>query len=141
VVGRNIGGAADLGLLPQPTELAGLAFCSAPRSAPGVTDARDESTWILDFREDIGAPLEDSRGEGDADAGSDTPGTSDGVADGRGRKSRIQCKQHWYRIINATKAAIKGLHKARRIDCGPKGIYWKWWRDRRISIKKKKNYI
>jgi len=51
------------------------------------------------------------------------------------------CGGHWYRKIQSQKDALKGIINARRTDCGPKGIHWRWYRDRRIKIKKQKNYI
>ena len=53
----------------------------------------------------------------------------------------LLCNQHWFRKIRAQKEAIKGIVNARKTDCGPKGIHWRWYRDRRIKIRKKKNYI
>ncbi|CAD7928785.1 unnamed protein product [Amoebophrya sp. A120] len=53
----------------------------------------------------------------------------------------IECAQHYYRKWTAQRAALIGLTKLRKIDCGPKKIHWAWWRDKQIAKKKKKKCI
>ena len=53
----------------------------------------------------------------------------------------VWCDQHRFRKRCATKAAIAGLINPSKKDCGPGGILWRWFRDRKIRIKKQKNYI
>jgi len=53
----------------------------------------------------------------------------------------IECGGHWYRKIQGQKDALKGMINLRRTDCGPRGVHWRWYRDRRIAIKKAKRTI
>ena len=58
-----------------------------------------------------------------------------------GPSEEIQCGQHWYRKNRNEREAVKGIQKLRKVDCGRRAIWWKWWRDKNVARKKKKNYI
>eukprot|EP00933_Yihiella_yeosuensis_P053764 TRINITY_DN52056_c0_g1_i1.p1 TRINITY_DN52056_c0_g1~~TRINITY_DN52056_c0_g1_i1.p1 ORF type:complete len:160 (+),score=22.24 TRINITY_DN52056_c0_g1_i1:73-552(+) len=53
----------------------------------------------------------------------------------------LQCNQQWYRIIKNQRNALKPVENASRADCGPRKKHWRWYRDRRIAMRKKKKFI
>eukprot|EP00929_Paragymnodinium_shiwhaense_P087217 TRINITY_DN47476_c0_g1_i1.p2 TRINITY_DN47476_c0_g1~~TRINITY_DN47476_c0_g1_i1.p2 ORF type:complete len:189 (+),score=39.72 TRINITY_DN47476_c0_g1_i1:77-643(+) len=61
-------------------------------------------------------------------------------ADG-GLAAPLECAQHKYRRWQDMKQAIKYVENASRADCGPKGKFWRWYRDRKINMRKKKRCI
>eukprot|EP00396_MALV-II-16_sp_LP-1_P000377 gene377-299_t len=124
-------------------------------------DASDESQWIIDFRDDLPESIEckqhwsgieerkkvaqineksgaqkSGTQKKDSEIGLVKSSTEIGLQNRKMRK-----RKNRYRVVKAQRNALRGLQKARRCDCGPKGIHWRWWRDRKITIKKNKNFI
>eukprot|EP00930_Biecheleria_cincta_P087540 TRINITY_DN76763_c0_g1_i1.p2 TRINITY_DN76763_c0_g1~~TRINITY_DN76763_c0_g1_i1.p2 ORF type:complete len:150 (+),score=12.89 TRINITY_DN76763_c0_g1_i1:83-532(+) len=53
----------------------------------------------------------------------------------------LHCNQFWWRIHKNQRNALKPLENASRADCGPRKKHWRWYRDRRIAMKKRKRVI
>eukprot|EP00931_Biecheleriopsis_adriatica_P080217 TRINITY_DN53571_c0_g1_i1.p2 TRINITY_DN53571_c0_g1~~TRINITY_DN53571_c0_g1_i1.p2 ORF type:complete len:158 (+),score=25.89 TRINITY_DN53571_c0_g1_i1:70-543(+) len=53
----------------------------------------------------------------------------------------LLCNQFWYRITKNQRNALKPVENASRADCGPRKKHWRWYRDRRIAMRKKKRFI
>ncbi|CAE8581736.1 unnamed protein product, partial [Polarella glacialis] len=64
-----------------------------------------------------------------------------GEGEGTSDPAPLQCNQQWYRIIKGQRNAIKVIENASMADCGPRKKHWRWYRDRRIAMRKKKGVI
>jgi hypothetical protein len=53
----------------------------------------------------------------------------------------VYCDQYRHRKRMAARAAIAGGNNLSKSDCGPKGILWRWWRDKRMLERKWKRCI
>ncbi|CAK0863462.1 unnamed protein product, partial [Prorocentrum cordatum] len=53
----------------------------------------------------------------------------------------MECTQHWYRIVKNQRNALKPVENASQADCGPRKKHWRWYRDRRIKMRKKSRTI
>lgn len=63
------------------------------------------------------------------------------VRDGGVLHVPLDCSQHWHRIIESQKNAIRGVENASKADCGPKKRHWRWYRDIRKKLRKKRKCI
>mmetsp|Transcript_26028 Transcript_26028/g.45318 ORF Transcript_26028/g.45318 Transcript_26028/m.45318 type:complete len:157 (+) Transcript_26028:62-532(+) len=64
------------------------------------------------------------------------------LSDGIGSIMPFHCGgQHWFRIIKNQRDIIKGYQNAGPADCGPRKRHWKWYRDKRIAMKRKRRVI
>ena len=54
---------------------------------------------------------------------------------------QVWCDQHKFRKRIAAKTAISGYTNLSKNDCGPHGILWRWWRDRKMRLRKQKRFI
>lgn len=58
-----------------------------------------------------------------------------------GEPAPLECKQWLHRIIKSQREAIKHVENASQADCGPRKKHWRWYRDRRIKMRKKQRCI